>query len=203
MIIIKKQDLLMNTLIEFYLKKKNKNNLNDLLNILNGTLNISLRIIDWFVTNYSKKNNIYWIHNNERFVVYLNYKNQLKAYSKKQFDPFCRRDRIMFYYDKKNNQENSNKYNSNEYNNDEILDDNNNYIITTVGQLNFFKWAIKYNIINYIIENLQHIENDMQKCLKYIYTKDNSKIRKKRKELSACATNTLNKHDVAIVLKFD
>tara|TARA_B100001559_G_C16392480_1_gene571879 strand:- start:432 stop:1013 length:582 start_codon:yes stop_codon:yes gene_type:complete len=193
MSIIKKQDLLMNTLIEFYLKKKNRQNLNDLLNILNGTLNISLRIIDWFVTNYSKKNNIYWIHNNERFVVYLNYKNQLKAYSKKQFDPFCRRDRIMFYYDtvdacqKELCQE----------------DTNDNYIITTVGQLNFFKWAIKYNIIKYITENLEDIENDMQKCLKYIYTKDNNKIRKKRKELSVCATNTLNKHNVEIILNFD
>ena len=30
----------------------------------------------------------------KEFVVYIDYKLQLKGYSKKQFDPFCRRERI-------------------------------------------------------------------------------------------------------------
>ena len=74
--------------------------------------------MDWFVTNYSKKHNICYLTKNNKninFIVYLDYKNQLKAYSKKQFDPFCRRERISFN------------------------DINNNEIITTVGQLNFFQ----------------------------------------------------------------
>ena len=32
-------------------------------------------------------------------LIHNNYKGQLKAYSKKNFDPFCRRNRIRFYYD--------------------------------------------------------------------------------------------------------
>ena len=50
-----KQDLLMKSLSEFYY---NKDNVNEMLPIINSESNISLRIIDWFVTNYAKKNNI-------------------------------------------------------------------------------------------------------------------------------------------------
>lgn len=94
---------------------------------------ISLRIIDWFVTNYSKKYNTV-INNN--FIVFLEYKSQLKAYTKKIFDPFCRRERIIRNY-------------------------NNIKINTTLGQLNFFKWAILNNILDYIKTNLELIEKDM------------------------------------------
>ena len=83
-----------------------------LLEILKEENKISLRIIDWFVTNYSKKNNIYYTifetptkkktfvcENNrllKQFNTYHAYKSQLKSFSKKKFDPFCRRDRITF-----------------------------------------------------------------------------------------------------------
>ena len=42
----------MNNLLEFY---KNTDNLDKMLNIINGESKISLRIIDWFTTNYAKK----------------------------------------------------------------------------------------------------------------------------------------------------
>ena len=102
---LSKSDLLMNNLYEFY---KIEKNINALLPIINGDSKISLRVIDWFVTNYSKKFNISYIlsKNNkdeiidkkQNFFVYLNYKSQLKSYSKKQFDPFCRKNKIEFYY---------------------------------------------------------------------------------------------------------
>ena len=47
-------NILLNSLKEFYENPYNKQKLFD---IVNNTNNISLRIIDWFVTNYSKKNN--------------------------------------------------------------------------------------------------------------------------------------------------
>ena len=108
--------------------------MHNMIRIINGETKISLRIIDWFVTNYSKKNytvySIPKIINGEssltettRFKVYNEYKLKLKAYSKKNFDPVCRWERIMIPYD------------------------NDNYIETTIGQLNFFKCAIIYNII--------------------------------------------------------
>ena len=151
-----------------------ENNKKLLVNILNNEYNISLRVIDWFVTNYCKKNNIYWVQDNSRFVVYLNYKLQLKAYSKKFFDPFCRRDRIYFYYQ------------------------NNTYLETTVGQLNFFKWIIENNIINYIKNNYESIEKDMQDSIKY----DNDK-NKKRRQLSKSATKTVNINDSRTVINFE
>ena len=107
-----KQDLLMIPLTQFFKKKKN---LDKMLAIINEHSKISLRILDWFVTNYSKKyNTAYDLYDSDgnlkKFIVYLDYKSQLKAYSKKQFDPFRRRERISFY------------------------DYDNNEIITTVGQ---------------------------------------------------------------------
>ena len=95
-----RQELLMDSLILFY---KDKNYMYKILPILNGKSKISLRILDWFATNYSKKKGILYdnkINEDEivQFIVYVDYKAQLKAYSKKQFDPFCRRERILFKY---------------------------------------------------------------------------------------------------------
>lgn len=182
-----KQDLLMSSLQEFY---KDTNNLKIILDILQGRSKISLRIIDWYVTNYSKKKNTNFelniFKNNtiikKQFNVYIDYKLQLKGYSKKQFDPFCRRERINFYY------------------NDE------NYIITTVGQLNFFRWAISNEVIKNIEKNLSKIETDMNNSYKAVYniSNKNSKItRRKRHELSISATRSITKHNVKITVAFD
>ena len=184
--IINRQDLLMVSLTKFF---SNNKNLDTLLSIVKGTSKISLRIIDWFVTNYSKKMNtsypIFEKNNtniSQQFIVYLNYKLQLKAYSKKQFDPFCRRERISFYYTKNSMNE---------------------CIYTTVGQLNFFRWAIKYKILDYIMNNLKNIERDMNTIQKDVYNKDNyDGRRKKRTELSKSATKSLNKHNIKITLDF-
>ena len=166
-----KNCLLMNKINIFFNEENNKK---ILVNILNNEYNISLRVIDWFVTNYCKKNNIYWVQDNSRFVVYLNYKLQLKAYSKKYFDPFCRRDRIYFYYQ------------------------NNTYLETTVGQLNFFKWIIENNIVNYIKNNYENIEKDMQTSIKYDNDKD-----KKRRQLSKSATKTIKIDESKITINFE
>ena len=86
--------------MEFYGKN---DNINRILPIINGEHKISLRLIDWFVTNYSKK--YYTTYNikvkgeHKRFKIYVDYKLKLKAYSKKRFDPFCRWDRITIPYD--------------------------------------------------------------------------------------------------------
>ena len=181
-IISSKKDLLMTSLINFFM---NRNNLDKVIPIITGKSNISLRILDWFVTNYSKKNNVsYQIIENDKnfnFIVYLDYKSQLKAYSKKQFDPFCRRERISF------------------------IDHDNNELITTVGQLNFFRWAIENNILEYIKEYYDVIENDMNNSVRNLYKKKdiNDKGRRKRTELSISATKTVNKHNVSIIISFD
>jgi hypothetical protein len=181
-IISSKKDLLMQSLINFFTYRFN---LDQVIPIITGKSKISLRILDWFVTNYSKKNNIHYqisINNKTKnFIVYLDYKSQLKAYSKKNFDPFCRRERISF------------------------IDHDSNELVTTVGQLNFFRWAIENNILIFIKENYDVIENDMNNSLRNLYKKKDGeeKNRRKRTELSISATKTVNKHNVSIIVQFD
>jgi len=187
-------DLLMKNLMEFY---NNKENLDKMMRIINGESKISLRIVDWFVTNFAKKNyTIYEIptkrgsQETTRFKVYNDYKLKLKAYSKKKFDPFCRWERISVPYDKEN------------------------FMETTIGQLNFFKWAIENNIIGFIESNYQLIENDMNHrnstSKRNISpdnntseSSDNSKTRKKREELSVSACKCIKKETVNIIVKFN
>jgi len=177
-------DLLMTNLIKFY---KKDNNLEKMLNIINGQSKISLRIVDWFSTNYAKKYfSVYDIEKNnsiERFKVYCDYKLKLRAYSKRRFDPFCRWDRITIPYK------------------------DNTSIQTTIGQLNFFKWGIENKVVDYIEENYNHIERDMNERNSTAKRREKdsktNKTRKKREELSISAVKTIKKENVEIVVKFD
>lgn len=173
-------ELLLNNLMDFY---KDENNLTRMLKIITGETRISLRIVDWFATNYAKKYyTLYTIDDSRRFKVYFDYKLKLKAYSKKRFDPFCRWDRISVPYK------------------------NGTSIETTIGQLNFFKWALENRVVDYIEENYETIEKDMNSrnstSKKKESLSDNSKTRKKREELSISATKSIKKEEVEIVVKF-
>jgi hypothetical protein len=189
-------DLLLKTLMDFYSRD---DNLKRILQIITGNTKISLRIVDWFATNYAKQNfTLYYITdkqgNKRRFKVYVDYKLKLKAYSKKNFDPFCRWDRISIPYE------------------------NGTHIETTIGQLNFFKWTLENNIIQYIEDNYEEIENDMNKrnstskrkninnnvnSNKSDKTDCSNRTRKKREELSISATKSIKKEDVEIIVKFN
>jgi len=177
--------------MEFY---KDENYLTRMLKIITGESKISLRIVDWFATNYAKKYYIvYSIDDSRRFKVYFDYKLKLKAYSKKRFDPFCRWDRISIPYRLGTS------------------------IETTIGQLNFFKWAIENRIIEYIRENYAEIESDMNERnsgasgrasrMSASSTESigdgNNKTRKKREELSVSACKCIKKESVRIVVKFN
>ena len=182
--------LLLHKLTDYYTQN---NRLDSILPIINGTSELSIRIIDWFVTNYSKQYyTVYMIedkisNSTRRFKVYNDYKLKLKAYSKKRFDPFCRRERIYIPYK------------------------NNTHVQTTLGQLNFFKWAIENNIILYIKDHLREIEEDMldrnstarKKSLKLNDTSKLNKTRKRREELSISAVKSIKKENVEIVVHFN
>jgi hypothetical protein len=187
-------DLLLKNLMSFYKTDDSQgnynpnNNLDKMLKIITGDSKISLRIVDWFATNYAKKYYTLYViegtHDNvtRRFKVYDDYKLKLKAYSKKRFDPFCRWDRISIPYT------------------------NGKFIETTIGQLNFFKWAIENKVVDYIEENYNDIEKDMNNRNSTSKRKetitDNSKTRKKREELSISATKSIKKEKVEIVVQF-
>ena len=211
-------DLLLHKVLRFY-NENGGENMDLMLAVINGTTNISFRIMDWFVTNYSKKH--YTVYDlvgggggAKRFKVYVDYKLKLRAYSKKRFDPFCRWDRINVPH--KNGT---------------------TYIQTTLGQLNFFKWAIENEVLRYIQENYTAIETDMnirnnttRKIAKSHQTSaatvdgcefvlaggdsvvsgsvvtsnaNVGKHRKKREELSLSATKSIKKEFVDIVISFN
>jgi len=177
-------DLIMKQLLTFY---KDSSRLERMLGIINGDSQISLRIVDWFATNYSKK--YYTVYDlkgkdgiSRRFKVYNDYKLKLKAYQKKRFDPFCRWERIVIPYK------------------------NDTSIQTTIGQLNFFKWAIENQILDYIENNFEAIEKDMNSrnsTAKRKMTTTENKTRKKREELSIAAAKSIKKETVEIIVKFD
>jgi hypothetical protein len=188
---------------------ENRDHLDKMMRIINGESKISLRIVDWFVTNFAKKHytiyelssprnrenqsNLFSIEEKIRFKVYNDYKLKLKAYSKKRFDPFCRWERISIPYDS-----------------EKIME-------TTIGQLNFFKWAIENKIVDYIETNYAAIEDDMnhrnstskrrsptdKSCEIEYESTDNTKTRKKREELSVSACKCIKKETVKIVVKFN
>jgi hypothetical protein len=203
-------DLLLMKLLSFYVLEEN---IQKLLAIITGQSCISLRIVDWFATNYAKK--FFTIYNNgveKRFKVYTDYKLKLKAYSKKRFDPFCRWDRITLPYK------------------------NDKFIETTIGQLNFFKWVIENNILDYIEANYDDIEKDMNarnstskrrhhppsstsstdsdfslsststststSTFDATTNNNNNKTRKKREELSISAAKGIKKESGEILISF-
>jgi hypothetical protein len=138
-------------LVEKMVKIINKDKSSD-----DGSNCISLRVLEWVVTKCSKKNIDIEIDDKEYFSINIMYKAQLKSYKKKNFDPF-RRDRKFYYnYDKK---------------------DPSKTVITTLGQLNFFKWAISNNIIECVEKHYPAIIEAMNKSNK------EDKIRKKKKKI--------------------
>ena len=150
-----KQELIVSSLQRFY---SSRDDSEEIMKLLDGTSEISLRLIDWFVTNYAKQHNISYILNNQEFLVYTNYKSQLKAYSKKLFDPFCRRERIMFQIARQP------------------------MFQTTVGKLNFFRWAIEKGVLDYIKMNMAKIETAMNASSK--------EVQKLRKAISNTSTTS-------------
>lgn len=184
------RQLLLSNLKRFF---ENRSYLEKMMKIINGQCRISLRIIDWFVTNYAKKNfTVYELPDQTRFKVFSQYKTVLRAYQKKNYDPFCRWERIRIPY------------------NDQLE------METTIGQLNFFKWSIENNVIDYIEQHYEEIEQDMNTRnsiakrktrdkttdVVQVYGVKNATTRKKREELSVSACKCIKKEFVKITVKF-
>jgi len=158
---------------------------------------VSIRIVNWFVTNYAKQHFTVYENEGERFFVWTRFRSAEDGYSKEMFDPYCRKDRIIIPYDETTQ------------------------IVTTIGQLNFFKWAILNKVIDYIVAHYDEITSDMNVRLtqknKHSVTEDslsslstvdsvssnsNTKTRKKREELSVSACLSIRKEFVPIKITF-
>ena len=104
---------------------------------------ISRRALDWLVTNFSKKRRIMYVlrKNGTCFNIYLQYKATLSRYKREVFDPFRRYLRVYFLFD-------SRMYS------------------TTVGQLNFLRWAITNEVITYARMHVKEIEEDQMQSVR-------------------------------------
>jgi hypothetical protein len=200
--IVSREEVLLKSLLGFFSVPKH---INIVMMIIKSKTNISLRLLDWFPTNYSRYNKIL-INDTD---VYLDYKKQLKSYSKRSFDPFCRRQRIFLNFDLHSIETSQNI----DYTYEFIDDDSDtikeyskkeNGIVTTVGQLNFFRWCIKSKVIDYVFENVQTIEKNMLDMIAK-RTNKNSKVEDVTdlKKVRLSRTNGMSKTLVKVTIKFD
>jgi hypothetical protein len=166
--IVDKKDTLLESMRRFY----DEDRMKTLVDLLDKKSPVSLRLMDYLVTNYAKKRNIVYAVNDKSFNLFIEYKSQLKAYSKRWFDPFCRRERIEF-----------------------------NGVTTTVGQLNFMRWAMVNGVVRYALEHLEAVEADMNdatgsaRALK-------KKSGEKRKELCKAAVKSCTRTDIVVTVRF-
>ena len=187
-----KPEMVISSLQKFYTSHPE---IDKVISYLNGEAPLSLRIIDWFVTKYSRKNFIRYPLNGQEFLVYLSYKGQLKAYSKQYFDPNCRRERIMFKIP------------------------NYDQFMTTIGKLNFFRWALESNILQYIEQHEDEIRKGYNVYLKDLIQtqknnkvnvkeqlkeqKEQSRVTRRRTKQSPSSLNKLQVYTTPIELSFD
>lgn len=176
-----KLDLLIENLSEFY---KNTNYMEKVKSIIEQNSDISLRILDWFITSYAKRNQtVIPVQHKptgfETIDIYQKYKLQLKSYSKKQFDPFCRKNKIMFYYD-----------------------NNNNFIETSCGQLCFFKWCFENNILEYVEKNINNIEKDMKQTLEQQKHLLQDTGKKRKRKTNSATSKSISTRKISGKLQF-
>jgi hypothetical protein len=148
---------------------------------------VSLRLLDWLVTNYAKERDVFYrlrridgaVVSREPFNVYTDYRSRLSSNRKANFDPFRRGAR--FYFDgKQERPEWAEKHAEIESRVNELraaspsadggteelekLTEelvNIDAMLTTVGQLNFFRWAISRCVFDWASRNRRDIEADM------------------------------------------
>jgi len=152
------EEYLMESLHKFYKKQKNINKMNNYLD------NYRVSVLDWFLTNYSKKYNIYYnitkCKKKQLIFVHTAYKTYLKPYKKEYFDPFCRGKK-----DKKFNLTYTD------------ADDNEQQITTTIARLHAFKWCIKNLVLDYVVKYYDKIHEDLCE-----HNRNKRDIKKEKKE---------------------
>lgn len=190
--------------VDKYFKKSGIEVIKKMIDIIEKESDISLRILDWFVTRYSNKfNTSYKLSDadTDEINIHISYKAQLKSYKKRYFDPFRRRQKFNYYYDAYD------KFNKKKY------------ILTTIGQLNFFRWAFSNNVIDYVEKNHKIISKAMNKSNKEDKKRKIDKTKKKsssdsnkkvekvisvhNKHVNISAKKKVKQNEVKIVLTFD
>lgn len=173
------EDSMMPGLLEFFRKDYNFHVLEEWLESNKSRSNKqSLRLLDWFNTNYSKRYNVSYIlkKGNLSRTIYAwdKYNATLSSgYRKGLFDPFGR-----------GKQEGKVIH----------LELDGKIIEVTLAQLNYFQWAIKNGVIDYVNKHLDAIYEDM--CVR------NAERKQKKKEKKA-ALLAKNNDDIQVTVSFN
>ncbi len=191
-------------MIDKFFKKLSKDDIQKMLDVIDGRSKVSLRLLDWFVTRYANKfKTTYNIATGERFNVHISYKAQLKSYKKRYFDPFRRRKKFIYYYEPC---------------------DSSKTMCTTIGQLNFFRWAFLNDVVKYVEDHYNAIlkamvkSNKDDKIRKHEFNQETGSselllvepepeientVKVVKKNISIVAEKKVVKNEVKIVLSFD
>lgn len=144
---------------------------------------VSLRALDWLVTNYSKKHNMACINERKKiFNIHYGYKVALAHFRRRNFDPFRRRLRITVKV--------------------EGIED----FDSTVGQVNFMHWAAANGVLKFAEEHIKEIEADMNTV-----TSESRKRRlnppngsaRKRNELTHAPDTRCTIYEIGSKVRFD
>ena len=161
--ILPREDVLLVKLLQFYSRP---GNMKIFMDTMRHPVPMSLRLMDFFCTNYCRNNRIY-IDDGD---VHSDYKNRLTSFKKACFDPFCRNKRI--FVSDKSGRSLDEAVDLQYEHIDGIKDDRSNGVVTTVGQLNFFKWCIEKNIFHYILDNIDDIHSYIVKSTNVVNKKE-------------------------------
>lgn len=130
--------LLLDMLVNFY---RNGTFESIVLPIIRDKKPLALRDIDWLVTNYSLAFPVVYQDPTRNvaapFNVHASYERHENDWKKRLFDPCQRGPRIMFYAGGQQYE-------------------------TTIGQLNFFKWAIEHGVIDWAVQHRDEIRQHHQ-----------------------------------------
>lgn len=154
--------MLLDELVEFY---KNGTFESVVLPIIHKREPLPLRDIDWLVTNYSHAFPVVYEDpvnpNGSPFNVSASYKRTEEVWKKHLFDPFQRKERILF------------TAGGQQYE-------------TTIAQLNFFRWAITYKVIDWAAEHKDEIREHHERTTRERseLIKNNPNREKKRMRLT-------------------
>jgi hypothetical protein len=126
--------------------------------VKNRSTVVSLRLLDWFVTNFVKASEIAGETASDRMKrlqMHFLCSQNLDAYSKVWFDPFARElvdkgsFKILLNTD------------TLEMTVSSAEPPSDTYVSTTIGQLNFFRCAIEHGVVSYVFENHAKIQTHM------------------------------------------
>ena len=132
----RKDEVLLSSVLGWYNEDSSRvTQFSDIVKHKNG---LSLRIIDWLITNFSKKISVSIETRGIPGDLYRDYHKNLSAHNKKNFDPFARRQRIC------------------------ILLNGEEKRFSTIGQLNFFRWFLQKNLCSFLLANKPTIEKHMR-----------------------------------------